>query len=99
MKSPKINTNILKISLLIVICLIISPTILLAQSDYRIVRPSLNEQLSNNYIHCIHQDSFGFMWFGTDGGLMKYDGYNITEYVNNPDDPNSLSNNSILTIS
>ena len=69
-----------------------------AQSDYRIVRPPLNEQLSNNYIHSIHQDIFGFMWFGTDGGLMKYDGYNITPYVNNPDDPHSISNNLVFTI-
>ncbi|MCK5370255.1 MAG: hypothetical protein KAQ62_16955, partial [Cyclobacteriaceae bacterium] len=96
--SLKTTNKIWAIRFLIVICFIISPTILLSQSDYRIVRPSLNEQLSNNYIHCIHQDSFGFMWFGTDGGLMKYDGYNITEYVNNPDDPNSLSNNLIFTI-
>ena len=38
------------------------------------------------------------MWFGTDGGLMKYNGYNITEYVNDPDDQYSLSNNLIFTI-
>jgi len=96
--SSKITSNSWKIRLLVAIFLIVAPTILLSQSDYRIVRPSLNEQLSNNYIHCIHQDKLGFMWFGTDGGLMKYDGYNITEYVNDPDDPNSLSNNLIFTI-
>ena len=83
---------------LIVGLIIVLPTLLFSQSDYRIVRPSLNDQLSNNYIYSMHQDYFGFMWFGTDGGLMKYDGYNITEYVNDPDDPNSLNNNLIYTI-
>jgi len=96
--SSKITSNSWKIRLLVAIFLIVAPTILLSQSDYRIVRPSLNEQLSNNYIHCIHQDSLGFMWFGTDAGLLKYDGYNITAFVNNPDDQHSLSSNLIFTI-
>ena len=96
--SSKITGNRWNIILLVAIFLIVAPIILLSQSDYRIVRPALNEQLSNNYIHSIHQDRFGFMWFGTDGGLMKYDGYNITNYVNNPDDLHSISNNLVFTI-
>ena len=27
------------------------------------------------------QDRFGFMWFGTHGGLYKYDGYDV-EFFN-----------------
>ena len=34
---------------------------------------SLNGQLSNNAILCIHQDLYGFMWFGTYDGLNLYD--------------------------
>ncbi len=33
------------------------------------------------------------MWFGTESGLNKYDGYNFTLYQHNPDDSNSLISN------
>ncbi len=54
--------------------------------------------LSQNTIHCIIQDSKGFMWFATEDGLDKYDGYNFTIYKNNPLDKNSISDNFIWTI-
>ncbi len=54
--------------------------------------------LSQNTIHCIIQDSKGYMWFATEDGLDKYDGYNFTVYKNNPLDKNSISDNFIWTI-
>ncbi len=36
--------------------------------------------LSQNWIYNIHQDRYGYMWFGTWEGLNKYDGYNFTIY-------------------
>ena len=36
--------------------------------------------LSQNWIYDIHQDSYGYMWFGTWEGLNKYDGYDFTIY-------------------
>ena len=36
------------------------------------------------------KDSQGFMWFGTEEGLNKYDGYTFTVYKHDPEDPNSL---------
>jgi len=33
-------------------------------------------------IKCILQDHKGFMWFGTDDVLNKYDGYKFTVYRN-----------------
>jgi ligand-binding sensor domain-containing protein len=38
------------------------------------------------------------MWFGTAGGLNRFDGYNIKAYHNNPNDSISISGNSIRTI-
>ncbi|MFW5872768.1 MAG: two-component regulator propeller domain-containing protein, partial [bacterium] len=31
-------------------------------------------------INCILKDSRGFIWFGTEQGLVKYDGYDYTMY-------------------
>jgi ligand-binding sensor domain-containing protein/DNA-binding CsgD family transcriptional regulator len=41
-------------------------------------------------VKCILQDSKGFLWFGTQDGLNKYDGYNFTIYKPDPDAPHSL---------
>ncbi|MCU0285991.1 MAG: ATP-binding protein [Acidobacteria bacterium] len=59
---------------------------------------SLEQGLSQSIIECIIQDSQGFMWFGTEDGLNKYDGYNFTVIRQIPNNLNSLSHNYILSI-
>jgi ligand-binding sensor domain-containing protein/signal transduction histidine kinase len=61
-------------------------------------RISLNEGLSQNAIFCVLQDCKGFLWFGTQDGLNKYDGYDFTVYKPDPDNTNSLSHGWINTI-
>lgn len=51
--------------------------------------------LSNPTTNCIYQDSRGFIWIGTVGGLNKYDGYEFKVFEYNPSDSNSLPNNRI----
>ena len=58
----------------------------------------LNEGLSQTSVLCILQDRQGFLWFGTEDGLNKYDGYKFDVYRHNPDDKNSLSNNYVWSI-
>ncbi|MCB0686147.1 MAG: histidine kinase [Saprospiraceae bacterium] len=45
-------------------------------------------------VHCIYQDLEGFMWFGTDNGVARFDGYNFVLY----DATNGLVNNMIIGI-
>ena len=59
----------------------------------RFERISLEQGLSQSTVFCMLQDSQGFMWFGTEDGLNKYDGYTFTVYKNDSDDPNSLGSN------
>ena len=51
--------------------------------------------LSQSDIECIAQDRIGFLWFGTEDGLNKYDGYRFTTYRHNPADSFSISDNYI----
>ena len=44
------------------------------------------------------QDKFGFMWFGTQDGLNRYDGYKFKVFTNESGNKNSLSNNYIWSI-
>jgi len=55
----------------------------------------LEEGLSQSIVKCILQDKEGFMYFGTEDGLNRYDGYTFTVMRNNPQDTNSLSYNDI----
>lgn len=59
---------------------------------------SLEDGLSQSSITCIIKDSSGFMWFGTEDGLNKYDGSTFTTYQNVPDDSTSISNSYIYAI-
>ena len=54
--------------------------------------------LSNNQIHCILQDSKGWMWIGTSQGVCRFDGYRFTVFKNDPDDSTSLKGNLVRVI-
>lgn len=47
---------------------------------------------------CAFQDSLGFIWIGTQEGLLRYDGYTSKNYQHIPFDSTSLSSNFILDI-
>lgn len=59
---------------------------------------SLEEGLSQSTVFCMLQDRQGFMWFGTEDGLNRYDGYNFTVYKHDPEDPHSISSNWIQVL-
>ena len=59
---------------------------------------SLVEGLSQSIVNVIHQDQKGFMWFGTEDGLNKYDGYSFKVFKHNPFDSNSIRDNNIIAI-
>src|SRR3972149_6747305 len=57
-----------------------------------------DQGLSMGVVNCVLQDSRGFMWFGTQDGLNRFDGYDFMVYKNNPDDSLSISDNFILSV-
>ena len=59
---------------------------------------SIEHGLSQSSVQVIFQDSRGFLWFGTEDGLNRYDGYNFTIYKPDPDAINSLSDRWITSI-
>ena len=59
-------------------------------TKFRFERLSVAEGLSQNTVSVIYQDATGFMWFGTEDGLNKYDGYTFTTFKHNPDDSTSI---------
>lgn len=65
------------------------------EGNLKFHRLSLEQGLSQSTVNAIVQDSQGFMWFGTQDGLNRYDGYAFKIYRHNPADSTSLSDNFI----
>ncbi|MCP5053307.1 MAG: response regulator [bacterium] len=78
-------------------CLFLSVT-LHGRDSLKFERISVEHGLSQTTIKSILQDNQGFMWFGTQDGLNRYDGYNFKVYTREPDNPNSLSHSFISSL-
>jgi len=50
--------------------------------------------LSSNEVYCVMQDSKGFIWFGTDGGVSRFDGYRFKNFTS----ADGLTDNTIFEI-
>jgi streptogramin lyase len=64
----------------------------------RLEHIGMEQGLSSNKVNCIFQDKKGFMWFGTDYGLNRYDGYSFKVFTKIKDDSLSLTDNDIKCI-
>ena len=59
---------------------------------------SLAQGLSQSSVYAITQDKYGFLWFATQDGLDRYDGYVFRVFRNDPADSTSISGNYILRL-
>jgi len=60
-----------------------------------------DEKLMSSFYHCLAEDEYGFIWFGSrhGGGLYRYDGYDLKTFVVDPSKLHrSLSSNEINTV-
>ncbi len=59
--------------------------------DLRFAHVSFGEGQSHGRISSIIEDNQGFLWFGTNSGLQRYDGYHLRAFRHDPANPKSLS--------
>ncbi|MEW6511661.1 MAG: two-component regulator propeller domain-containing protein [Bacteroidota bacterium] len=59
---------------------------------------TVKEGLSQGTVISIFQDARGFMWFGTQDGLNRYDGYECKVFKSKNEDPSSLNDNFIVAV-
>lgn len=56
------------------------------------------QKFSQDTVGSILQDSKGYMWFGSNDGLIKYDGYNMSKYRQTPFGEKTLLDNYIIDL-
>jgi signal transduction histidine kinase/ligand-binding sensor domain-containing protein len=78
--------------------LIIQSTAASQEEKLRFEHLTVEQGLSSHGVWAIFQDSRGFMWFGTQDGLNKFDGYSFTVYKHDPFDSTSIPGNNISRI-
>ncbi len=89
----------LKIALLALVLTLSGPLLLHArQQEFTFEHLTTADGLATHTVNTIFQDAQGFLWFGTEKGLHKYDGYRITGYQHDEDTPHSLSHNRVTAI-
>ncbi|HEX9171408.1 MAG TPA: two-component regulator propeller domain-containing protein, partial [Telluria sp.] len=64
-----------------------------APRSLRFEHLGLEQGLSHESVLNVLQDKRGFMWFGTQAGLNRFDGYRVTVFRNDPADPGSIVDN------
>jgi len=66
--------------------------------EYLVRFLDISQGLSNNSVTCIYQDSQGYIWFGSNDGLNRYDGYDYKVYRNDLKQSNTISANYVFSI-
>jgi ligand-binding sensor domain-containing protein/serine phosphatase RsbU (regulator of sigma subunit) len=59
---------------------------------------SIKQGLSQGIVTGITQDAKGFMWFGTEDDLNRFDGYDFVHLENDPNNKNSMPDNWIRAL-
>lgn len=68
------------------------------KEDIQFEHLSMKDGLSMNPVMAITQDNRGFLWFGSQDGLNKYDGYKFEVFKTKDEDSASISDNFITAL-
>ena len=75
------------------------PLALSAQSNLFLAQTlTVDDGLPQNSVWCIEQDARGYMWFGTNDGLSRYDGYEFKNYKREPFNEQTIPHNIIRNL-
>lgn len=66
--------------------------------EYEFSSLMVEDGLSQSVVNCFMQDSYGYLWIGTQNGLNRYDGYSFKKFYHSPTDTTSISDNWIFSV-
>src|ERR1700760_2425140 len=68
------------------------------KQDIRFIRLSAGGEPLNRWVPGIAQDGQGFIWFATNDGVYRYDGYTLTPYQHEANTPNGIGDDNVRTV-
>jgi len=68
------------------------------KKNYNFINLNNKLGLSSNSVNAILKDKYGFMWFGTDDGLNKFDGQNFIVYRHRETDSASIGRGVVMSM-
>lgn len=98
----KVISNYMQV-IVFVITFFVYPAVIHASYNNSLIQSSLFENytvsngLSDEKIHCVFQDSKGWIWLGTDYGAYRYDGYSFASF-NLQDELSQILANALIRV-
>jgi ligand-binding sensor domain-containing protein len=83
---------------ILLLLLLITIHINIKATDIVLEHYSISQGLSTSVVNDIYQDTYGFIWLGTDDGLNRFDGYSFKIYRNVINDSTSLSSSFVTKV-
>lgn len=68
------------------------------QREYKFINYSSKNGLTSNSVNAILKDKNGFMWFGTEDGLNRFDGQNFVAYHHKDIDSTSIGRGPVIAM-
>jgi len=68
------------------------------QVDFTSTYYTIQKEIPLAEVRAVIQNRQGFLWFGSENGLYRYDGYNLTSFNTVEDDSTSISGNNITAL-
>ncbi len=89
----KVRRLIPRLAALVLACSLALPALATPPRTLRFEQLDVDDGLAQESVLAIMQDRQGFMWFGSQAGLSRFDGYKVTVYRNIVGDQRSLAEN------
>ncbi len=89
------NQNVRNILLFCTLFFFLKKTTVQAQNIPQIEVLTTEQGLTFRDVRAVAQDTMGYMWFGTQQGLNRYDGYNFKVFNSNKKNPNFITDDKI----
>jgi hypothetical protein len=83
---------------LLLLALLLPAACSAAVGPVRFEHLTINDGLPENSVRAILQDRQGFLWFGTQNGLARYDGVRMETFLPDPEDSASIGIRTLLAL-
>ena len=91
-----VEVNDMRRAVALCVLTIFSLCVMAAEYEFRSL--SIGDGLAGNRVNCIVKDKSGFLWFGTDAGLSRFDGFRFRSFYCSSADATSLRSDQVNSI-